>query len=281
MKRIKQYTALLLTVILVICSFTKTESYVCAYNSKEHNSIMRQVLFKDRNSKLADSSSDNEDVSDLERACYLTIDQYNGNGAEELAALKLHGVKGLPANISVIDYKDGPYHRRKTHCGWNYEYINDEDQQRWITRKQILINTVDKIFDFEGNESQKDSFCAILYYTHILGDRIADDKYYPNYVIMEVGGRKDKQDICNELLNHIEILFSDQKGTHKYTRIRSKINGYNSRIAKLSLSSISQLTDEQFDEYKECSEGVLKTLTLYVPAMLKEESFFANVFYSG
>ena len=97
MKLFKQAFAFALTLILFAYSLCYTIP-VLAYNKDEHNAIMRQVLFKDRNTGLEKNTSPknnkhNKEVEALELACYLAIDQYNGNGESELKSLKQFGVK--------------------------------------------------------------------------------------------------------------------------------------------------------------------------------------------
>ena len=140
---------------------------VFAFDRKEHDKYMKDVLFK--YFKIVDNDkSISKEIEALSCASYLAIDQYNGHGKDELITLKDYGVKKLPSSISEIDYNGGPYHRKKTHRGWNAEngtYFG-KDSERWITRKAILLNTADKMFDFD-NKNQKDSFCAlILSYSH-------------------------------------------------------------------------------------------------------------------
>lgn len=268
---------MLLAIVLFILSLPPVD----AYSRTEHDKIMCDILFK--NFKVIENDKSVSDIIEaLECASYLTIDQYNGNGYSDLDYLKKYGVKGIPNNISDIDYSAGPYHRRATHRGWNGEISLYEGAtlERWKIRKEILLNTVDKIFDFNGNNAKKDSFCAIIYYIHILGDRIADEKYYQNADIMELGGRTDKYDITHELLVNFEILFADQKHTHKYQHVVSKLEKCNSKISKLVNKTPSGISSyDEFKEYQKYAEEIKEVLECNLPEMLKEEDFFKEVFY--
>lgn len=277
MKDVKHFLVVLLT--FVICLIFSSPVY--AYDRKEHDMIMIDVLFKPFKNVENDPSVKNE-VEALKCASYLTIDQYNGNGEKELLFLQEYNVKDIPSSISKIDYTGNAYHRRPTHRGWDGEttgVYQTMDKERWIVRKKILINTVDKIFDFKGNTSKRDSFCALIYYIHILGDRIHDDKYYQNNTIMELGGRSDNQDITHELRHHISILFSSQNHTHKFNHVITKLDLIDNRISTLLKRNNGSISNEDFAEYKGYAKDIMEVLMYNIPEMLKDEDFFRKVFY--
>ena len=277
MKRFKKFSAVLLALVLLFSDIP----IVRAYERKDHDQMTEDVLFK--NFKVIDNDlSMLDEINALESAAYLTIDQFNENGQGDLNVLKVFGVKKLP-KLRDIDYpSSGAYHRRATHRGWTAEIgvYDGEVLERWLLRKEILISTVEKIFDFKGDEVKKDSFCALIYYIHILGDRIDDTKYYPNAEIMELGGRTDEQDIACELLKYIEILFEDQKHTHKYQHVVSELEISDSGIKELLQSQPSGLmSEETFEKYQKYADEIREVLTCNLPEMLKDEDFFSEVFY--
>lgn len=152
--------------------------------------------------------------------------------------------------------------------------------ERWDIRKQLLMNTVGTIFDFQGNLKQQESFCALLYYIHILGDFEDDTSWKINNGLkMAAGGRLDKEDIIDELLKHFETLFEDQKFTHKYLHLTVAMERYNNKLAKIERSEGGINTDEEFALRQEYVTGLRDLLTKYLPEMLKEEQFFNDVFY--
>ena len=273
MKYLKIFTVFVLVLLLTISPIS-----AMAYTRKEHDNIMRDVLFKDFKVVANDSEADKK-VEALECASYLSIDQYNGNGAKDLETLRKFGVNSLPKSIDDIDYSASSKHRRATHRGWDFNDYNEADQKRWKIRKQILINTADKILDSGMNSKKKDSFCAIIYYTHVLGDRIADDQYYSNAEIIELGGRTDKQDIIHELIKHTEILFADQKGTFKYNHVISKFELYNTRVASLLKKNNGDFSEKDFETYEKYANKVMDVMIYNYPEMLKEEKFFKAAFY--
>ena len=108
-----------------------------------------------------------------------------------------------------------------------------------------------------------------------------DDASYKtqNGLKMDVGGRRDDQDIISELLKHISVLFADQSGTHKYKSLTSALQRYDDKLAKLIGSEGGINSDKEFAEKQKLTEGLMRLLTLYFPEMLKEEKFFSEVFY--
>jgi len=275
MKRSK-WLLILLCIVLVLGNIPQT-SY--AYERDGHDEYMLEVLFKNFKEVENDPSVQDE-IEALECASYLVIDQFNNNGQKDLDFLLTYGVKGIPTNVSEISFNaSGTTHRSHTHRGWDFQLYTVTKEQ-WPIRKQILHNTADKIFDFQGNEAKKDSFCALIYYIHILGDHMDDSSYLvKNGLKMDVGGRVDKEDIIHELLKHIEIVFADQKHTHKYRSLTGALERYNSRLAKIVRSEGGINTDEKFELKQEYTVNLMKLLTMYLPEMLKEEQFFNEVFY--
>ena len=277
MKHIKKFSAVLLALVLLFSDI----SIVRAYERDEHDKLTKEILFK--NFLVIDNEADLLDkFNAIGCASYLTIDQFNNKGQGNLDELKSFGVKGLP-KFDEINYSAfGDNHRRATHRGWTAEIgvYDGEVLERWLLRKEILISTVEKIFDFKGDEAKKDSFCALIYYIHILGDRIDDTKYYPNAEIMELGGRTDEQDIACELLKYIEILFEDQKHTHKYQHVVSELEISDSGIKELLQSQPSGLmSEETFEKYQKYADEIREVLTCNLPEMLIDEDFFSEVFY--
>lgn len=277
MKVIKRIFACLL-ILAIIFNSTST---VYAYERAGHDELMLDVMFK--NFKEIDNDKTvQKEISALESACYLTIDQFNESGQKDLDFLNTYGVKGLPKSINDIKISAGPNtHRNHTHRGWDYGYVG-EAAVKWPKRQELLKKTVDTVFDFGGNNAQRDAFCELLYYVHILGDHIDDTSYKINNGLkIGVGGRTDQYDITHKLLDCIEIVFSEQKHTHKYRSLTSAIERYNSRFSKIVRSEGGIDTEEKFQQYNEYTKDFFKMLTMYIPEMLKDEPFFAEVFYSN
>jgi len=275
MKRSK-WLIILSCAVLAFGNLSKTSF---AYERDDHDAYMTEVLFKNFKEVENDSSIQDE-IEALACASYLVIDQFNNNGQKDLDFLLTYGVKGIPAKVNEISFNaSGTTHRSHTHRGWDFQ-LYTVTKELWPVRKQILLNTADAIFDFQGDEAKKDSFCALVYYIHILGDHMDDSSYFvKNGLKMDVGGRVDREDIIHELLKHIEIVFADQKHTHKYCSLTGELERYNSRLAKIVRSEGGINTDEKFQQKQEYTGNLMKLLTMYLPEMLKEEQFFYDVFY--
>ena len=96
---------------------------------------------------------------------------------------------------------------------------------------------------------------------------------------MDVGGRRDKEDIIYELQKHFKVLFVDQQNTNKYRYLNNALERYNTKLSKIVTSAGGINTDEKFTLRQEYVEGIMDVLTMYLPEMLKEERFFNDVFY--
>ncbi len=274
-KKKSKFLIFFLCAVLILESIS-TPSF--AFERKDHDKYMISVLFK--NFLEVDNKPEIKDeIEALECASYLCVDQFNGNGQKDLDYLNAYGVRELPA-LSEIDFNaSGTTHRSYTHRGWNFVY-GGLANERWNVRKQLLMNTAGAIFDFQGNERQQESFCALIYYIHILGDYEDDTSWkVSNGLKMAAGGRRDKEDVIDELLIHLKILFDDQQHTHKYLHLTMGLEKYNSKLAKIERSEGGINTDEEFELRQEYVKGLRNLLTLYLPEMLKEEEFFNKAFY--
>ena len=166
----KRIGVLLLTVILFLSSsFTAFACY-----DEQTNIYVSKILFGDD----ATNYINDKNVEKLESALYLCSEQSNKDGQDKLNLLKKAKVGGLPTldkiNVSNIDLFDC------SHNSWGHVYTENKKVQS--ERKDILRKTVIKVFDFgwfnekfKSNSGQIDSFAALLYYTHILADYLADD----------------------------------------------------------------------------------------------------------
>ncbi|WP_295068762.1 hypothetical protein [Ruminococcus sp.] len=291
-----KYLKISLAILLSISFLLLPSSSAMAHGREKHDEILFKAFFPLEEHDLKSGTKIKEIREVLSNASYLSIDQHNTNSGddEKLKKLKDFGVKGLPTSIYDSDYRIQAYgedHRRFTHRGWDpdkreVEY-NTEELAKWIIRKPILENTVDKVFDFNGDTKKRDSFCAIIYYIHILGDKEYDCnnlKYYePERIILELGGRPDKADIIDELIYYISILFKDQKSTQNYTYIISKLNEINSELKPIvkNVAVLKNSNSDEFKKYKACTDRTLSLIRSdNFSLLLKGETFFNKVFYN-
>ena len=177
----KRLSALLLAIVLL---FTNS-SAALACDEKQTNTYVTQILFGDR----ALSRSSDENVKMLLAALYLCSEQSDGLGQDKIDYLKQHRVSGIPA-LSSLDIK-GTYLLECSHNSWEYEYAGAKKNQN--NRRTVLQHTVNKVFDFgfinnlfSSGSGKCNSFAALLYYSHILSDYLADD---PSETEAVVNGR--------------------------------------------------------------------------------------------
>lgn len=265
-------------IVVAIAFIVSINIPVSAFEREDHDRYMIKVLFNYY--KVVDNDLSIKDkIKALASASYLCIDQFNSGGKNDLKFLNEFGVKNIPNDISSFNLSaSGKTHRSYTHRGWDFNYINDA--ANWEVRKELMKRVAEKLFSPNANEKQINSFCALIYYIHILADHLDDESYkISNGLKMDVGGRTDSNDIINELLKHLKVLFDDQKHTHKYNSLIGSLHNYNDRFKKIVGSDGGINSDEKFQEYKKLTESVVTLLTYYLPEMLKDEVFFRNAFY--
>lgn len=258
--------------ILSIVLLTIVTPLLFSFPRPMHDDYMTQVLFGDKSLIYRNS----KEVEALKCASYLAIDQFNGEGKESLAFLKQMGVKKLPKNISVIDFSYNFQHRSFTHRGWNFNY--PDDRANWSTRKEILINTINKIFSLSKKEA--DSFGALIYYIHVLGDHIADQEIKSAEDKIEFVGRLTKYDIVHELPYHFSILFKKQKKSPAYQTLLQKMRGIQWQVKFLyeKTDGMTNYSVDDFEIYKAGRQELMNVLIRYVPELLRDVDFFREKF---
>lgn len=284
-----------LIALLIIFAICVSTAQTFAYDREGHDKTLEEVLFGNNMYSSSKGEPIKKAAKALKCASYLAIDQYNGKGEADITFLKNDfQVSGIP-EISDIDFTSNNNHRRYTHRGWDYTYV--PDKANWQKRKSILLSTVNKEFNFKkspnkvlGKVNKKyleydkkcDSFCALIYYIHIIGDQIDNKTYtqfrsnYPNQ--MKLGG-KDEENIIAELLKHTEILFEDQVSSNKYTHLKTSLTSLNGKIKAL-LRDGDINTEEKYTQYIEYAKQLEKILSANIPNLLREEEFFKKVYYS-
>jgi hypothetical protein len=185
-------------------------------------------------------------------------------------------------------------HEWYTHLGWNHEY-DEQTQPRWLTGRQIILDTVGSIFNFSPldavstrlfKKDKKDSLAALLYYVHILGDQEynsvtdaytrlplkdmdehRDDPQWTGwYMGLNERYWKPQTTIVEELWKHLSVLFEDQKNSSAYRNLMTGINrGF-------------------FGSVKDNAREILGLLSACCPVLLRNESFakgFYKTYLSG
>ena len=275
-----------------------------AYSAVEHNKIIESALFgrEDYGSSVKGTPA-GDAIAALESAVYICLDQYNGEGEDQLAFLRSYGVSGLPESIRDIDFKGNSTHRRYTHKGWNYTYSGKQDKgQNWPLRKTILVNTVKKAFSMDGlwdavsslwdtsGERWADAFAAMLYYLHVLGDQIerlekdvesgkvGEDENAIKFVESHPD-TETNPDITIEMESALRTVLAEREGDFMYEALFDDLGVATYRVRKIASSTggfntvekVAELLELERDEYL----GGLKDR---LPDLLKKVERFKAVF---
>jgi hypothetical protein len=155
-----------------------------------------------------------------------------------------YGLKSIPAVSTFIpnNQNEPPaWHELYTHLGWKHDY-GGENQKKWLTGQKIQLDMLNSLFDFSiFSRAKLDSFGALIYYVHVLGDhevtsittahtRIPIERM--DEQIREQGWqgwynekeRKPESTIINDLKVHLKILFEDNGNQAEYQKLMSKID---------------------------------------------------------
>lgn len=271
--------------------------FAYAHDRGEHDGDIEYVLFGDAEYKNTHPLHSRK-IQAIEDAAYLCVDQYNGNGREALENLQKEKIPGIPKSIDEFDFNSNYAHRNFTHRGWN---VNYDAKAHWPVRQQILFNTVDKVLFSDlkplswfpwlsnavyGNSNytkQCESFCILIYYTHIIGDHIEAKKHTALAYVDPLTNLDDRDNpgIIPDLIKCCAVLFESQADTYLYREFIQELEYLQDCSDKLTSSQGGVNTDEKFVPYHQCAEDLLETLATYVPKLLKNEKFFSNAFFSS
>ena len=257
--------------------------FLCfSHDSDEHDYIFKMVLF---GSDITLQPAEQEKLKMLNNASHIAIDQYNGRYENELNFLKKKRIKTIES-IADIDFTFNSHHQRFTHRGWTFSYASSKGN--WPKRKQLILDTTDKVFKFNSNE-QHDAFSALLYYIHIIGDHDGDNKVN-SIDRIPLGAEPDKLDILDELANiYLPRLFKNQIAVNELCDKLQKTNrkcaillrrhgeGYEDRNVK---RDVIDLTEEEYKIYQQYAKDTIKVLEEYIPVLLKNEKWFCKSFPS-
>lgn len=287
-------------ILLVVCIFANCPT-TFAHSNEEHYKDMETVLFGYQAASIMSDAEKKKKMQYLEHATSFAIDQVNGFLGTYLEELRRFGIPNLPASITDgiesggINFTANPQvHRRYTHLGWTKEYEKGYETANWPLRKQIIVETVKKVLNADDN-TINDSFGAILYYIHLLGDmqndskRTERDQVIPlieKHGLSDIFVYKADKDIFTELYHYLPLLFENKVNkTYQsyYTSMMRDIRNLYSR-AKQTMKDNSEedkkeydnnLTPNQLDSY---SKELLEILRKYMPTLL-EQTIFKGVFY--
>ena len=282
-----------------------------AHGREKHDEELEYILFGSKHYKNS-HPDDKRNIQSIEDALYLCVDQFNGNGSDELENLvKIEKIPDIPKTIDEIDYKSNYSHRSLTHRGWNQVY---DKKAHWSERQKILRNTVkkklfpsllspvskvkEKIKGKSNEALQCESFCTFLYCIHILGDHIEAGEN-ERLGGSETGSKTIKQKIDGlayidplahthdirtpgvipDMIKSCEVIFQSQTNTFRYKALIQELKYLRDKCEDVYYSDGGVNDEAKFEEYNGYANELLEILSLYIPPMLKNEEFFLNTFY--
>lgn len=267
------------TLIVLFFSYTS----IFAHSEGQHINDMYEILFGD----LSFSRS-NPSFQLLRQATTLTLDQYKeGQNIDKYNFLKENGVPYIP-ELDKLTYSASPStHQRYTHLGWNFVYI--DKRGNWEQRKLMLVSTVNHVFKFKETEKIKaDSFAALLYEIHILGDHIGDkqstsntriklcsEKGYKGELVSPTSdGPFNNATLITYMIYHSERLFRGQKSTKEYKALINFLHSKKDAFLQ------TEITANNYDAtVRRLAKEIKAEMIKYIPTLLRREAFFTRVFY--
>lgn len=181
-----------------------------------------------------------------------------------------------------------------THRGWNFsEY---PDNAFWKTRQKILLETVQqelfgdsnplinwvtyKVNSLMGPSEQCEAFCRMVYCIHILGDHTVGDKPGKLAFLLPLARPHDELNpgIIPELKDCLQILFADQNDGWTYMALMNELDIDRMKAEELYSSDGGIYTEEKCAANIENAKELLCKLGEYIPKLLRNEEFFAQVF---
>lgn len=313
MKRI----SIFLVAFVFSCLFC-TVSVDAHPNASEHYEELEAMLFDSRNFHESAQGDVLTKIRTIEYASTLCIDQFGESDSTLLKGLKKWGVPGIPQNVSKINPDDTDNirlspanHRTYTHQGWEHSYTSEQygDLARWPVRKNILLAATEEVFNFSifsgkwmfinfGYSDKCDSFSALVYYNHLLGDYLEDvdpkkgniDKFNGisnGHKIPFASNDSNPVDLFSEIEKYLAILFADQAESNRvYDSLMSDIETLANKARRISENAEGTITLEHYKDMQACVQEFMDILTgenghySAIYTLLMNESFFKDVFYS-
>ena len=293
------FSAVLAVLMLIVTPLT-----VYAGDSDYHNNILKRILFSSGHCQSSSKTQAENYIDMLEIAVYLAIDQSGEKNGDQnkLNFLRQNGVRGIVSEIKDINPSTAFYHRSYTHRGWNFTYI--DDKSNWEARKDILLNTAETIFQFDAHypkseaAKKREAFCKLLYYQHILGDLVYDDKdtlqlnitssdTNADFVDKERGliiafahahPGLDNEDLLMELEDAFHTLFSGSSDPYKKAGFTTVFNMIKKDARTLEGMTGGVNSTERLKKRLDYEERLLELVEAYFPLLLDNEKFFREAF---
>lgn len=272
-----------------------------ANGNEGHDEILEAILFGESGRlTMRRSAAYREAIDAINYASYLCIDQAGNDGSDKLEFLKQYGVPHLPTLDELKLPKSGKgNHRQYTHKGWYCAYDTNSNDY-WQERKSILLQTVNKVFDFGlvnelqlmlgwFDDSLCDAFAELVYCVHILGD------YQEAINVAQTSGTyslkktvteqcipyahkfvdEDNRDLLFDLSESLQQLFDNEVTAKRYSRLTTRLK----RICR-SARKLGPVEDEESAQaFQDNITELREILNDNVPELLKETEFFNKTFY--
>ena len=121
---------------------------------------------------------------------------------------------------------------------------------------------------------------SVLYYIHVLGDHMEAEKCMQLGYLVPLVRPNDQENpgIIPELQKHLSVLFDSQQSSFTYYTLMGELDNLNVRASSLISSAGGINTDEKFAQFHACAADLRNTLSLYLPMLLMNESFFSDHF---
>lgn len=288
MRKLKAF----ILVLVVLLSITP----LCyAHPFSDQKKEMQYVLFGRDNYYASQPKKQRDAIDALAYAQNLVTDEFNGDTtpvfAERLSFLQNLGVQGLPTGIEEIDFKYNSGHEKFVNIRW--EPYETPQKGNWKVRKNILLTTVNKVFDFGmgtdiylfGNnplvpyEKQCDAFAALLFYVHQIGD--IETTAYKAYVfpLARQHPGEGNADILWDLMEiYLPSLFPSQVDSDEYKNLFTELGRLATDARELAGSVGGINSEEKEKRIKAYAQETIQILSRYIPKMLHNETFFINTF---
>jgi hypothetical protein len=275
--------------IIFLFGLISIDLYGYGKGSKHNEDLILLMFGGDDRYKMM-SKKGLENFQYIKDIVYLTTDfstQYE-SANRILNTFHSLGIKYIPS-VDEIKCPGGGTHQQYSHLGWNHLYVG-ENQGVWDKRKSLMISVIDAICGFRPEEKIKcDSFAALLYEIHILGDHIGDSPSTrhtrirlvsePDYIGQIIpptsNGPFNNPTLYSYLIYHIQRLFREQSHTKEYKTIISFLVNHKDDFAEEKYESdLESLYTDVVSLATETRDLLSKNL----PILLAREGFFQRTF---
>ncbi len=253
------------------------------------------VLFGRDNYYASQPKDQRNAIVALAYAQNLVLDEFNGNSnsvfGERLQFLKEYGVHGLPSSTADIDFTCNSGHETYVNIRWENGKV--PDRGNWPIRKNILLSTVNRVFNFGigtdiylfSNEpvlsytEQCNAFAALLFYLHQIGDIQTTTYKATVFPLARAHPGDSNPDILWDLMEiYLPQLFPGQTNSDEYRNLISELQDVAVDVRSLVGSTGGINSTDKQEQYKGYASRVKEILSEHIPKLLHNESFFTEVF---